>query len=130
MSFPSYRLHFSFITPRLFAAPLPAERVISLHPMLLKLPAPQVWGDKLSPSVSTVITTTKRSNWSVANHQTINIEKILTLKPDLIIAWPSGNPPRELAKLCQLGITIYDCKHEHLMKSPIISKCSASMRQS
>ncbi|KFD80627.1 periplasmic binding family protein [Vibrio paracholerae] len=50
----------------------------------------------------------------VANHQTINIEKILTLKPDLIIAWPAGNPPRELAKLRQLGFTIYDSQTKTL----------------
>jgi vitamin B12 transport system substrate-binding protein len=43
----------------------------------------------------------------VASYQGIKLERILALKPDLVIAWPAGNPVRELEKLAQLGIEIY-----------------------
>ncbi|MEF2522610.1 vitamin B12 ABC transporter substrate-binding protein BtuF [Vibrio mimicus] len=106
---------FLFITPSLLAAPFPAERIISLAPHATEIAYAAGLGDKL-------VAVSEYSDYPpqalklerVANHQTINIEKILTLKPDLIIAWPAGNPPRELAKLRQLGFTIYDSQTKTL----------------
>ncbi|WP_442958702.1 vitamin B12 ABC transporter substrate-binding protein BtuF [Photobacterium sp. Hal280] len=43
----------------------------------------------------------------VANYRGIKLERILALKPDLVLAWQGGNPPREMAKLEQLGIRIF-----------------------
>ncbi|CAB1248949.1 TPA: vitamin B12 ABC transporter substrate-binding protein BtuF [Vibrio cholerae] len=106
---------FLFITPNLLAKPFPAERIISLAPHATEIAYAAGLGDKL-------VAVSEYSDYPpqalelerVANHQTINIEKILTLKPDLIIAWPAGNPPRELAKLRQLGFTIYDSQTKTL----------------
>ncbi|WP_337920601.1 vitamin B12 ABC transporter substrate-binding protein BtuF [Vibrio cholerae] len=106
---------FLFITPSLLAAPFLAERIISLAPHATEIAYAAGLGDKL-------VAVSEYSDYPpqalelerVANHQTINIEKILTLKPDLIIAWPAGNPPRELAKLRQLGFTIYDSQTKTL----------------
>ncbi|EGQ7941540.1 vitamin B12 ABC transporter substrate-binding protein BtuF [Vibrio cholerae] len=106
---------FLFITPSLLAAPFPAERIISLAPHATEIAYAAGLGDKL-------VAVSEYSDYPpqalelerVANHKTINIEKILTLKPDLIIAWPAGNPPRELAKLRQLGFTIYDSQTKTL----------------
>ncbi|EKG85218.1 periplasmic binding family protein [Vibrio paracholerae HE-16] len=97
------------------AKPFPAERIISLAPHATEIAYAAGLGDKL-------VAVSEYSDYPpqalelerVANHQTINIEKILTLKPDLIIAWPAGNPPRELAKLRQLGFTIYDSQTKTL----------------
>lgn len=36
-----------------------------------------------------------------------DLERILTLKPDLVIAWQSGNPQTALSKLEQLGIAVW-----------------------
>ena len=41
-----------------------------------------------------------------ASHQ-FDIEAILALQPDLIVAWESGNPIDDLAKLEQLGLPIF-----------------------
>ena len=41
-----------------------------------------------------------------ASHQ-FDIEAILALQPDLIVAWESGNPTDDLAKLEQLGLPIF-----------------------
>ncbi len=43
----------------------------------------------------------------MANYRGIKLERIVALKPDLILAWKGGNPPREMEKLAQLGFTIY-----------------------
>ncbi|MGL5291038.1 MAG: helical backbone metal receptor [Vibrionaceae bacterium] len=43
----------------------------------------------------------------VASYRAINVERILALKPDLVIAWHEGNPARELAQLEKLGVTLF-----------------------
>ena len=42
----------------------------------------------------------------IGNYLRLQIEKVITLKPDLIIAWKSGSPSDDLARLKQLGFTI------------------------
>lgn len=87
------------------------ERVISLAPSATELAYAAGLGDKL-------VAVSERSDYpefatkleKVANYQGINIERIITLQPDLIIAWPAGNPAKDLAKLRQFGFNIYDSK--------------------
>ena len=43
----------------------------------------------------------------VGGYSGLNIEAIVALQPDLIVAWPEGNNSRELARLEQLGFDIY-----------------------
>ena len=42
----------------------------------------------------------------VASWQGINIERILALKPDVVLAWRSGNPERQVNQLRALGIKV------------------------
>jgi vitamin B12 transport system substrate-binding protein len=42
----------------------------------------------------------------IGNYLRLQIEKVIALKPDLIIAWKSGSPSDDLARLKQLGFTI------------------------
>ena len=42
----------------------------------------------------------------IGNHARIQIERVIELQPDLIIAWKSGSPSDDLARLAQLGFTI------------------------
>lgn len=50
----------------------------------------------------------------VASYQGIKIERILALKPDLVITWPAGNPTRELEKLKQLGVELFPSDTKNL----------------
>ncbi len=85
------------------------ERVISLAPSATELAYAAGLGDKL-------IAVSEHSDYpefakdleKVANYQGLNIERIITLQPDLIVAWSSGNPSKDLAKLRQFGFTIYE----------------------
>ncbi|MGF1834111.1 vitamin B12 ABC transporter substrate-binding protein BtuF [Photobacterium sanguinicancri] len=85
----------------------PATRVISLSPHMTELAYAAGLGDKL-------IAATEYSDYPkaalklerVANHRGIKLERIVALQPDLILAWKSGNPPREMTKLEQLGFNI------------------------
>lgn len=42
----------------------------------------------------------------IGNYLRVQIEKVIALQPDLIIAWKSGNPSDDLARLQQLGFKI------------------------
>ncbi len=61
-----------------------------------------------------IIGTTEYSDYPIAaksiprigNYLGIQIERVIELNPDLIIAWKSGSPSNDLAKLKQLGFTI------------------------
>ena len=49
----------------------------------------------------------------VGGYLALDMEAIAALRPDLIVAWPSGNTPAQLERLKQLGLPIYlsDPKH-------------------
>ncbi|WP_367998730.1 vitamin B12 ABC transporter substrate-binding protein BtuF [Photobacterium sanguinicancri] len=97
---------FLFFSTMSFATQ-PATRVISLSPHMTELAYAAGLGDKL-------IAATEYSDYPkaalklerVANHRGIKLERIVALQPDLILAWKSGNPPREMTKLEQLGFNI------------------------
>ncbi|RTZ15974.1 vitamin B12 ABC transporter substrate-binding protein BtuF [Vibrio aquaticus] len=86
----------------------PVERVISLAPHATEIAYAAGLGDKL-------VAVSERSDYpeqaqsieKVSNYQGIKLERIIALQPDLIIAWPSGNPAGELKKLEQFGFNIY-----------------------
>lgn len=42
----------------------------------------------------------------IGNYHRIQIEQVLALKPDLVLAWRSGNPSDDLQRLQQLGINV------------------------
>ncbi|MEL4015766.1 vitamin B12 ABC transporter substrate-binding protein BtuF [Dryocola clanedunensis] len=85
----------------LFAAP----RVISLSPSNTEL------------AYAAGITPVAASAWSdyppeakkleqVANWQGMNLERIVALKPDVVLAWRAGNAERQVNQLAALGIRI------------------------
>lgn len=104
-----YALSLCLWLPHAYAeSPSAAERVVSLAPHATELAYSAGLGGNL-------IAVSERSDYppeadklpKVANYQGIKVEKIIALQPDLILAWPAGNPPRELAKLAQFGLDIY-----------------------
>ncbi len=42
----------------------------------------------------------------IGNYVRLQLERVIELQPDLIIAWKSGNPSDDLARLAQLGFNI------------------------
>jgi ABC-type Fe3+-hydroxamate transport system substrate-binding protein len=54
----------------------------------------------------------------VGNYANLNIEKILALKPDLVLTWPGGNPAHQLAQLEQLGIPVFGTHPKRLSELP------------
>lgn len=54
----------------------------------------------------------------VGDHQLLNIEKILSIKPDWVIAWQGGNPESQLRRLESLGVRLLRVKTERLEDFP------------
>lgn len=45
---------------------------------------------------------------SVGNSAQLDLERIIGLRPDLVVAWKSGNSARQIARLRQLGIPVFE----------------------
>ena len=103
------------LASRVTFAHTPAMRVISLAPHTTELAYTAGLGKHLiAVSEHSDYPKEARSLEKVANYQGINIERILALKPDLVIAWPEGNPAKSLAILRQFHIPIYYAKSKTL----------------
>jgi len=84
-----------------------ANRVISLAPHTTELAYAAGMGDVLvAASAWSDYPPDARRLEQVASWQGINVERILALKPDLILAWRGGNPQRQLDQLATFGIPI------------------------
>lgn len=85
-----------------------AQRVISLAPSTTELAYAAGMGEVLvAASAFSDYPPAARNLEQVASWQGINLERVLALKPDLILAWRSGNPQRVLDQLAALGIPIF-----------------------
>lgn len=88
-------------------ATTPADRVITLSPSATEMAYAAGMGDNIvGVSAYSDYPKAAKNIEQVANWQGINIERILLLKPDLVIAWQGGNPQRPLDQLKALGIPI------------------------
>ncbi|MFV8798444.1 vitamin B12 ABC transporter substrate-binding protein BtuF [Yersinia sp. LJYL362] len=93
----------------LFNSPaLAAERIISLSPSTTEMAYAAGLGDKLvAVSAYSDYPEAAKKLEHVASWQGVNVERILALKPDLILAWRGGNPQRPLDQLASFGIPIF-----------------------
>ncbi|OAT25192.1 vitamin B12 ABC transporter substrate-binding protein BtuF [Proteus myxofaciens] len=97
----------SFILTISSFATTPAKRIITLSPSATEMAYAAGMGDYIvGVSAYSDYPENAQKKEQVANWQGINVERILLLKPDLIIAWPGGNPQRPLDQLKALGIPI------------------------
>ena len=86
----------------------PAARIISLSRHITELVFAAGAGDKLVGAVEySDFPEAAKSIERIGNHSSIDLERISTLKPDLIIAWESGNPKAAIEKLKQLEFPLF-----------------------
>lgn len=87
----------------------PAQRIIALSPHLVEQLYSIGVGDK-------IVGTTEHADYPhqarsiprVGNYAQLQVEKILALKPDLVLAWTDGNPAADINKLRQFGLNVVD----------------------
>lgn len=97
----------------------PAERIISLAPSITELLFSAGAGDKVVAVVQfSDFPQAARDLPVVGGYSQLDIERILELKPDLVIGWQSGNQPETFEKLRQLGIPVYITETRFLEQIP------------
>src|SRR5476649_531101 len=86
----------------------PAQRVIAMAPHITELLYAAGGGDRVVGvmNYSDYPEAAKRLPL-VGSNQQIDMERVLSLKPDLLVVWKSGNTSRQLEQLKSLGIPIF-----------------------
>lgn len=96
-----------------------AQRIISLSPHLTELLFSVGAGNKIVGVVEySDYPPLAKSIQRVGNHTAIDLERISMLKPDLIVAWQSGNPNSALSSLQQMGYVVFRSEPKTLNDIP------------
>lgn len=86
----------------------PPKRIVSLAPHATELLFEVGAGNRIVGAVAySDYPEEARRIPRVGGYRALDMESIAALKPDVIVAWPSGNTPAQVEKLKQLGIPIY-----------------------
>ena len=94
--------------------PRPAQRIVALAPHIVENVFSAGAGDRLVGVVDfSYFPEEAKKIPIIGGYKALNLERIIELKPDLIIAWESGNSHNSYSQLQELGFTVYvDQPHE------------------
>ena len=85
-----------------------AQRIISLAPHVTESLFAAGAGNKVIGAVSySDYPEAAKKIPRVGGYPSLDLEKIVSLKPDLVIAWTSGNNAKQIEKLISLGLTVF-----------------------
>ena len=88
--------------------PTPARRIISLAPHLTEILYAAGAGEQMVGVVSySDYPEAARALPQVGSYPRLNMEAIVKLQPDLLVAWKNGNDATQLAKLRAMGMRVF-----------------------
>ena len=86
----------------------PARRIVSLAPGATEMLFAAGAGAKLVATVAySDQPAAARRVPRIGDSSAIDMERLLVLKPDVVVFWPGGNNPAQIAQLQRLGMTLY-----------------------
>ncbi len=86
----------------------PAQRVVSLAPHVTEILFAAGAGARVVGTMAfSDYPPAARRLPRVGTHRKVDIEKLLTLEPDLVVGWHSGNPRTDLEQIERLGLTLF-----------------------
>ncbi|HEY6239241.1 MAG TPA: cobalamin-binding protein [Burkholderiales bacterium] len=99
----------------------PPERIVSLAPHLAEIAFAAGAGAKLV-GVSSFSRRPKEAERLpvVASNGRIDIERLIALRPDLVLAWRSGNSPLQIGRLERIGLRVFVTEARSLADIPRI----------
>lgn len=93
----------------------PAQRIISLSPHITELLFAAGAGDRIAGVAAYSDYPEKaRSLPVIGGFQNPDYERIIALRPELIVAWSSGNGPQVIGHLRKLGYPVYESEPRRL----------------
>ena len=97
----------------------PAQRVVSLSPHLTEMMYAIGAGDRLAGAVrGSDFPEQAKALRQVGDAAGLDFERILALRPDLVLAWGSGNRTIDIARLRALGLNVLVLEPEQLDDIP------------
>ena len=107
-AFPVQAIEISDDTGQLIKLEQPAKRIISLAPHTTELLFSVGAGDKLIGVVKySDFPEAAKTIPRVGGYKKLDLERIVSLQPDLIVAWQTGNRPAEMTQLQELGLNVF-----------------------
>ncbi len=95
--------------------PAPAKRIVSLAPHLTEqLFAVGAGAQLIGVTAYSDFPAAARQLPQVGDSAQLDLERIVALRPDLIVAWRSGNSAQQLERLAALGLPIYRSESREL----------------
>jgi iron complex transport system substrate-binding protein len=86
----------------------PAQRIVSLAPHLAEIVFAAGAGTGLAGVSSFSRHPAEAERLPVvASHGRVDIERLIALQPDLVLAWQSGNSPLQIDRLKRLGVRVF-----------------------
>ncbi len=86
----------------------PLERIVTLAPHLAEIAFAAGAGAKLAGVSSFSRHPAEAGRLPVvASHGRIDIERLIALRPDLVLAWQSGNSPLQIDRLERIGLRVF-----------------------
>lgn len=96
-----------------------AQRVVTLAPHLTEIAYAVGGGAQLVGTVdASDYPAAARAVPRIGNHARFDVERVLLLKPDLVLAWLSGNPDREVRALEAAGLHVVRLESQRLADVP------------
>jgi iron complex transport system substrate-binding protein len=96
-----------------------ANHIVSLSPNITELVFSAGAGDKLvGASRYSDFPDAARFVPDIGDSSSLDLERIIALKPDLVIAWRSGNGRSDIEKLEKLGLTVFAAEATRLEDIP------------
>lgn len=97
----------------------PAQRIVSLAPHATELIFAAGGGDRIVGTVGySDYPAAALKIPRVGSHQQIDVERIIALKPDLLVVWLHGNSERQLEHIRKLGIPFFFSEPKKLTDIP------------
>lgn len=98
----------------------PAQRIVSLAPSTTELLFSAGAGKQVVGVVSySNFPEEAQRITSVGSYNQVDLESVLALNPDLVVAWYSGNSPAAIEQLKRLGIPVYLTETRYLEQLPV-----------
>ncbi|SFO08881.1 cobalamin-binding protein [Nitrosospira briensis] len=105
-----------------------AKRIVSLSPHITELIFAAGAGSKLvGVSRYSDYPDAARTVQDVGDASNLDLERIVALKPDLVVAWHSGNARKDIEKLEKLGITVFATEANKLGDVPRLLRTAGKL---